>query len=65
MSTLEFVPLLRAPDSWPTWLVGAIAMIALAALDIAGALAAKQWVATWTVGPLLLSSLTFLLLFWV
>jgi multidrug transporter EmrE-like cation transporter len=65
MSTLEFVPLLRAPDSWPTWLVGAVAMIALAALDIAGALAAKQWVATSNVGPLLLGSVAFLLLFWV
>ena len=65
MSTLEFLPLLRAPDSWPTWLVGASAMIALAALDITGALAAKQWVATSNVGPLLLGSVTFLLLFWV
>jgi multidrug transporter EmrE-like cation transporter len=40
-------------------------MIALAALDVAGALAAKQWVATGNVGPLLLGSVTFLLLFWV
>jgi hypothetical protein len=65
MSTLEFVPLLRAPDSWPTWLVGAIAMVALAVLDIAGALAAKQWVATSNVWPLLAGSVTFLMLFWV
>ena len=65
MSTLEYVPLLRAPDSWPTWLVGAIAMIALAALDVAGALAAKQWVTTANVAPLLLGSATFLVLFWV
>lgn len=65
MSTLEFLPLLKAPDSWPTWLVGAIAMLALAALDVAGALAAKQWAATSQVAPLLLGAAAFLLLFWV
>ena len=65
MSTLEFLPLLKAPESWPTWLVGAIAMLALAALDVAGALAAKQWAATSHVGPLLLGAAAFLLLFWV
>jgi hypothetical protein len=65
MSTLEFLPLLKAPDSWPTWLVGAIAMVALAVLDVAGALAAKQWAATAQVTPLLLGAVTFLALFWV
>jgi hypothetical protein len=65
MSTLDFLPLLKAPDSWPTWLVGAIAMVALAALDVAGALAAKQWAATIQVGPLLLGVAAFLTLFWV
>ncbi len=65
MSTMEFVPLLKAPESWPTWLVGAIAMLALAALDVAGALAAKQWAATSHVLPLLLGAGAFLVLFWV
>ena len=65
MSTMEFVPLLKAPESWPTWLVGAIAMLALAALDVAGALAAKQWAATSHVVPLLLGAGAFLVLFWV
>jgi hypothetical protein len=65
MSTLELIPLLKAPESWPTWLVGAIAMVALAVLDIAGALAARQWATTSHVAPLLLGAGTFLLLFWV
>jgi hypothetical protein len=65
MSTLELLPLLKAPESWPTWLVGAVAMLALAALDIGGALAAKQWAATGQVTPLLLGAGAFLLLFWV
>ena len=65
MSTLDFLPLLKAPESWPTWLVGAIAMLALAALDVAGALAAKQWAATSGVVPLLLGAAAFLVLFWV
>ena len=60
MSTLDFLPLLKAPESWPTWLVGAIAMLALAALDVAGALAAKQWAATSHVVPLLLGVAAFL-----
>jgi hypothetical protein len=65
MSTLEYLPLLKAPESWPTWVVGLIAMVALAALDVAGALAAKQWAASSQVGPLLLGAAAFLLLFWV
>src|SRR4029450_2129916 len=65
MSTLEVLPLLKAAEACPTCLVGAIAMLALAALDVAGALAAKQWAATSHVGPLLLGAAAFLLLFWV
>jgi hypothetical protein len=58
-------PLLRAPDSWPTWAVGAGAMVALAALDIVGALAAKEWAASSRMGALLLGAGAFLVLFWV
>lgn len=65
MSGFAVFPLLRAPDSWPTWAVGACAMVALAALDIAGALAAKEWAASSRMGALLVGVGAFLVLFWV
>jgi hypothetical protein len=65
MSGFAVFPLLRAPDSWPTWAVGAGAMVALAALDIVGALAAKEWAASSRMGALLLGVGAFLVLFWV
>ena len=65
MSGFAVFPLLRAPESWPTWAVGAGAMVVLAALDIVGALAAKEWAASSRVGALLLGSAAFLVLFWV
>lgn len=39
----DAVPLFRAPESWPLPLVAAAAMLALAGLDFAGALLAKEW----------------------
>ena len=65
MSGFAVFPLLRAPESWPTWAVGAGAMVVLAALDIVGALAAKEWAASSRVGALLLGAAAFLVLFWV
>ncbi|MEO7235416.1 MAG: hypothetical protein ABIW80_08585, partial [Lapillicoccus sp.] len=47
------------------WAVGAGAMVVLAALDIVGALAAKEWAASSRVGALLLGAAAFLVLFWV
>lgn len=65
MSGFAVFPLLRAPDSWPTWAVGACAMVVLAALDIVGALAAKEWATSSRVEALLLGTAAFLTLFWV
>jgi hypothetical protein len=65
MSGFAVFPLLRAPDSWPGWAVGACAMVALAVLDIVGALAAKEWAASSRTGALLVGAAAFLVLFWV
>lgn len=65
MATLELVPMLRAPESWPTWVVAALAMVTLAALDLAGAVAAKEWATGGGLVPLLLGAVAFLTLFWV
>ena len=65
MSSFAVFPLLRAPESWPTWAVGAGAMLALAALDLAGALAAKEWASSSRPTALILGVGAFLALFWV
>ncbi|MDQ6897102.1 MAG: hypothetical protein M3171_10940 [Actinomycetota bacterium] len=65
MSDFAVFPLLRAPECWPTWAVGAGAMLALAALDLAGALAAKEWASSSRPGALILGVGAFLALFWV
>lgn len=65
MSGFAVFPLLRAPESWPTWAVGAAAMLALAALDLAGALAAKEWASSSRPTALFLGVAAFLTLFWV
>lgn len=65
MSGFAVFPLLRAPESWPTWAVGAAAMLALAALDLAGALAAKEWASSSRPTALFLGVAVFLTLFWV
>jgi len=57
--------LIRTPESWPHAAVAALAMLLLAALDLAGAFAAKEAVtqrsAAWSVAGVGL----FALLFWV
>jgi hypothetical protein len=65
MSGFAVFPLLRAPETWPTWAVGATAMVVLAALDIIGALAAKEWAAGANPAALVLGVGAFLALFWV
>lgn len=65
MATFDVIPMLRAPESWPTWAVGATAMAALAALDIAGALAAKHWATSRDLVPLAAGVAAFLALFYV
>lgn len=59
------MPLLRAPETWPTWVVGAAAMLLLAALDLLGALAAKEWSRSGGAGWLATGVGAFLVLFWV
>ena len=57
--------LIKLPESWPHPLVAALAMLVLAALDLAGAFAAKE--ASESRSPVYagLGVLSFLLLFWV
>lgn len=62
---VQAIPLLRAPESWPPWVVGAGAMVLLALLDLAGAVAAKEWSHSGDALPLLAGVVAFLLLFWV
>ena len=65
MTTFDAIPMLKAPDAWPTWVVGAVAMIVLAALDLVGAMAAKEWATRATLAPLIVGVTAFLTLFWV
>ena len=57
--------LIRVPDSWPQPLVAALAMLALAVLDLAGAFAAKEAVERRSPVIAGLGAIAFLLLFWV
>lgn len=65
MSTLDVIPLLRAPESWPTWVVGVAAMTLLAGLDLVGAIAAKEWSTSSRLMPLAIGVAAFIVLFWV
>ena len=60
-SSLCSAPLSRGPRG--PWGLGRWSL--LAALDIVGALAAKEWAASSRVGALLLGAAAFLVLFWV
>lgn len=57
--------LIRAPESWPSWLVAALAMLVLAGLDLAGAFAAKEAVARRSLPLAATGVALFVLLFWV
>ena len=65
MSLLSSLPLIKLPASWPLPVVAALAMAALAALDLVGAVAAKEWATRHSTGALGLGVLAFLALFWV
>lgn len=64
MSTLDPL-LIRLPDSWPLPVVATVAMAALAALDLLGAVAAKVWAQDGNRGALVAGAAIFGLLFWV
>lgn len=65
MSVTEVFPLIKAPSGWPVPLVATLAMIALAGLDLVGAVFAKEWAENGNVRALVLGAGAFLVLFWV
>lgn len=65
MQAYEFAPMLRVPESWPTWVVGATAMVVLALLDLVGSIAAKEWSRQGGLTPAVVGVTAFLALFWV
>ena len=65
MSVVHGLPLIRLPEAWPLPVVAGLAMAALAALDLVGAVAAKEWALHRSAVPLVVGAATFLLLFWV
>ena len=65
MATLEALPLLRLPASWPLPVVATLCMVALAALDLVGAFAAREWAQKQNTTALAIGALSFLVLFWV
>jgi hypothetical protein len=62
---ISALPLVKAPDTWPLPLVAGAAMLALAVLDFAGALAAKEWADGGSPRWLLAGIGCFLVLFYV
>src|SRR6187431_3332930 len=65
MAMLDALPLLKLPASWPLPVVATLCMAALAALDLLGAVAAKEWADKQNLVALGLGALSFLVLFWV
>lgn len=57
--------LIRVPESWPHALVAVLAMVALAALDLAGAYAAKEAALRRSLPMAALGIALFAVLFWV
>lgn len=65
MTTGDLIPLISAPSTWPRALTAATAMVLLAALDLLGALAAKEWALHRASSTLALGVAAFVALFWV
>jgi hypothetical protein len=65
MSTADVFPLIKAPEGWPVPVVATLAMVLLAALDLVGALFAKEWADNGSVRALVLGAGAFVVLFWV
>jgi len=57
--------LIRTPESWPPVVVAVLAMVALAALDLAGTFAAKEAVQRRSLLIGAVGAVLFVLLFWV
>jgi hypothetical protein len=65
MATLDALPLLRLPTTWPLPVVATLCMAALAGLDLVGAFAAKEWAENKSAVALGMGVASFLVLFWV
>ena len=65
MTVVDAIPLIKAPTSWPVPLVATLAMVALAGLDLLGAVLAKEWADNGSLRALVLGAGAFLVLFWV
>jgi len=65
MFSWKSLPLIAVPDRWPVPVVATLAMVILAAIDLLGAVAAKQWALERQPRALALGTAAFLLLFWV
>jgi hypothetical protein len=65
MRVAEYLPLIRVPSSWPFGVTAVCAMVSLAALDLVGAYAAKEWSRRGAPAMLAVGVGAFLVLFWV
>ncbi|MBK6887629.1 MAG: hypothetical protein IPH03_15090 [Tetrasphaera sp.] len=65
MSAMDVVPMLKLPASWPYVVSATVAMGALAALDLLGAFAAKEWMLHRSAWMGALGAASMVLLFWV
>lgn len=65
MLVAEALPLIKVPAHWPIPVVATVAMVALAALDLTGSVAAKEWAEHGNLRALVLGALSFLVLWWV
>jgi hypothetical protein len=63
--SLPDLPMLRAPESWPVAVAALTAMVALAVLDLIGALFAKDWATSRSPWSFAAGVLAFAVLFWV
>ncbi len=61
----DFFPLIKAPAGLPVVVVATTAMLALAAVDLLGAVFAKEWAESGTARALVLGLGSFALLFWI
>ncbi len=57
--------MIRLPQSLPVWLIAVMAMVTLAALDLGGSVAAKEWVERRSMTVALGGAALFVVLFWV
>ena len=65
VTAMDVVPMLKLPSTWPFVLNATIAMAGLAALDLVGAYAAKEWMLHRSASMLGLGMVSMVLLFWV